>query len=162
MEGYAEKLAAASRQAERMVKEFEELGAGEPVGWGALRPRFSGCCGTLVAVHSAARLGLLASPACLPCPRLRLSRRGSHSLACPSNLLSPLLPPVMGDLGLSLVKLAKYEDEEGSKCGQYSELGVGARAVGADARRVGLAAVRQSRLARAANAQVGVISWRGG
>ncbi len=39
------------------------------------------------------------------------------------------------------------------QCGQYSELGVGARAVANDARRVGLAAVRQSRLARAANGQ---------
>ncbi|EFN57618.1 hypothetical protein CHLNCDRAFT_142705 [Chlorella variabilis] len=87
VEEYADKLAAASRRAELMVKEFEEMGA------------------------------------------------------------------VMGDLGLSLMKLAKYEDEEGSKCGQYSDLGVGARAVGADARRVGQAAVRQSRLARMANGQ---------
>ena len=60
----------------------------------------------------------------------------------------------MGDFGLSLVKLGKYEDEEGSKCGQYSELGVGARSVAADARRVGLAAVRQSRLGRLANSQI--------
>ncbi len=59
----------------------------------------------------------------------------------------------MGDLGLSFVKLAKYEDEEGSKCGQYSDLGVGARSVAADARRVGQAAVRQSRLAKMANGQ---------
>ncbi|PRW57356.1 sorting nexin 2B [Chlorella sorokiniana] len=87
VEELAEKLAGASRRAERLVKEFEELGA------------------------------------------------------------------VMGDFGLSLVKLAKFEDEEGTKCGQYSELGVGARAVANDARRVGLAAVRQSRLARAANGQ---------
>ncbi|KAL4859717.1 5'-3' exoribonuclease 2 [Chlorella vulgaris] len=88
VEEYAEKLAAASRRAELMVKEFEEMGA------------------------------------------------------------------VMGDLGLSLVKLGRYEDEEGSKCGQYSDLGVGARAVATDAKRVGTAAVRQSRLARLANGQV--------
>lgn len=88
VEDYAEKQAAASRQAERMVKEFEEMGA------------------------------------------------------------------VMGDLGLSLVKLGKYEEEEGGKCGQYTEMGVGARSVAADARREGLAAVRHSRLARAANGQV--------
>jgi len=68
-------------------------------------------------------------------------------------LLAYTVFSVMGDLGLSLVKLAKYEDEEGSKCGQYSELGVGARSVAADARRLGLAAVRHSRLARAANSQ---------
>ncbi|KAL4447991.1 hypothetical protein ABPG75_005210 [Micractinium tetrahymenae] len=86
VEEYAEKLAAASRRAEKMVKEFEELGA------------------------------------------------------------------VMGDLGLSFVKLAKYEEEEGGKCGQYTELGVGARAVAASTHRVGIAAVRHSRLARAANA----------
>jgi hypothetical protein len=60
----------------------------------------------------------------------------------------------MGDLGLSLVKLGRYEDEEGSKCGQYNDLGVGARAVATDAKRVGTAAVRQSRLARLANGQV--------
>ena len=59
----------------------------------------------------------------------------------------------MGDFGLALVKLGKYEDEEGASCGQYSEMGVGARALAADTRRVGLAAVRQSRLARAANTQ---------
>ncbi len=59
----------------------------------------------------------------------------------------------MGDLGLSLVKLGKYEEEEGSKCGQYTDLGVSARSVAADARRMGLAAVRHSRLARAANSQ---------
>lgn len=34
---------------------------------------------------------------------------------------------VVGDLGLSLVKLAKYEEEEGGKCGQYTELGGGRR-----------------------------------
>lgn len=115
------------------------------------------------------------------------------------------LHAVMGDLGLSLVKLAKYEEEEGGKCGQYTELGealsrpparagscpgptaiqgqaawcsasaksdaavpqafadrlclccaaragVGARAVAASTHRVGIAAVRHSRLARAANA----------
>lgn len=61
VEDYAEKLAVASRRAEKMVKEFEELGA------------------------------------------------------------------VVGDLGLSLVKLAKYEEEEGGKCGQYTELGGGRR-----------------------------------
>jgi len=34
VEGYAEKLAAASRRAERMVKEFEEMGAGKSTAWG--------------------------------------------------------------------------------------------------------------------------------
>ncbi|PSC68192.1 sorting nexin 2A [Micractinium conductrix] len=87
VEEYAEKLAVASRRAEALVKEFEEMGA------------------------------------------------------------------VIGDLGLSLVKLGKFEEEEGAKCGRYTELGVGAAAVAADARRAGLAAVRHSRLARAANAQ---------
>lgn len=42
---------------------------------------------------------------------------------------------------------------QGSRLGAYTELGVGARAAAADARRAGLAAVRHSRLARAANAQ---------
>lgn len=42
---------------------------------------------------------------------------------------------------------------QGSRLGAYTELGVGARSAAADARRAGLAAVRHSRLARAANAQ---------
>jgi sorting nexin-1/2 len=57
---------------------------------------------------------------------------------------------VIGDLGLSLVRLGKYEDEEGSKCGEYTELGAGARAIGTEARRVGMTAVRTFRLARSA------------
>eukprot|EP00887_Chlorella_sp_A99_P004757 scaffold4.g4757.t1 len=87
IEEYAEKLAAASRKAERVVREFEEMGA------------------------------------------------------------------VLGDLGLSFLKVAKYEDEEGSKLGPYSELGVGARLVATDARRLGMAAVRLSRLSRVATGQ---------
>jgi len=57
---------------------------------------------------------------------------------------------VTGDLGLALVRLAKYEDEEGSKCGEYTEIGAGAKRIGADARRVGMTAVRTYRLARSA------------
>ena len=58
-----------------------------------------------------------------------------------------------GDLGLALIRLAKYEDEEGDKCGDYTDIGAGAKVVAADARRVGMAAVRTSRLARSATAE---------
>lgn len=58
-----------------------------------------------------------------------------------------------GDLGLALIRLGKYEDEEGGKCGAYTEIGGAARALAADARRVGMAAVRTSRLARSATAE---------
>jgi hypothetical protein len=59
---------------------------------------------------------------------------------------------VTGDLGLALIRLGKYEDEEGSKCGEYTDLGAGAKAIGAEARRVGMTAVRKYRLARQATA----------
>jgi PX domain/Vps5 C terminal like len=57
---------------------------------------------------------------------------------------------VTGDLGLALIRLGKYEDEEGSKCGEYTDLGAGAKAIGAEARRVGMSAVRTYRLAKSA------------
>lgn len=89
VEAYAEVLATASRRAEKLLREFERLGA------------------------------------------------------------------ATGDLGLALIRLAKYEEEEGARGGggAYTELGAGARAVAADARRVGMAAVRTSRLARSATAE---------
>ena len=96
IEDYGEKLAAASRRAERVVREFEELGQ------------------------------------------------------------------VLGDLGLSFVKLAKYEDEEGSKLGAYTPLGAGARAGANDARRVGVNGVRLARLSRLATGQVCGGGWGGG
>ena len=62
---------------------------------------------------------------------------------------------MLGDLGLSLIRVAKYEDEEGTaKCGQYTDMGAGARSVAADSRRVGMAAVRLSRLSRVATGQL--------
>jgi sorting nexin-1/2 len=60
---------------------------------------------------------------------------------------------VVGDLGLSLIRLGKYEDEEGSRCGAYTSLGSSARAIATDARRLGMAAVRVSRLARSATGE---------
>ena len=65
---------------------------------------------------------------------------------------------VLGDLGLALIRLAKFEEEEGAaKCGTYSELGVGARAVAADARRAGM--VRAAR-GRGGGVGVGVAGLR--
>lgn len=60
---------------------------------------------------------------------------------------------VTGDLGMALIRLGKYEDEEGSKCGEYTDLGAGAKQIGADARRVGMTAVRTYRLARLATSE---------
>ena len=62
MEEYAEKLAAASRRAEAMVKEFEEMGAGEGEGQGGMR------CGAVCAslcVAAASVCGLHARSAVL-------------------------------------------------------------------------------------------------
>jgi hypothetical protein len=60
----------------------------------------------------------------------------------------------IGDLGLALVRLGKYEDEEGSgKLGAYTELGTGARTMAANYRQSGIAAIRCSRLARSATSE---------
>lgn len=51
---------------------------------------------------------------------------------------------------MSLIKLANFEEQEGSKCGQYSDVGLEARAIAADSRRVGAALLRCRRLGRLA------------
>lgn len=45
---------------------------------------------------------------------------------------------VLGDLGLSLVKLAKFEDETGSRTGTYTEAGAAAKLISSDTRRIGM------------------------
>lgn len=60
---------------------------------------------------------------------------------------------VLGDLGLSFIKLAKFEDEDGGQTGVYTDAGAAAKHLSADSRRVGMAAVRLSRLSRSAVAQ---------
>ena len=60
---------------------------------------------------------------------------------------------VLGDLGLALIKLGKHEEEEGSKCGEYTDIGAGAKTIAAEARKVGMASVRTYRLARGATTQ---------
>lgn len=87
VESYAESLSTASRRAEKVLREFERLGA------------------------------------------------------------------ATGDVGLALIRLAKYEDEVGSTSGAYSDIGFSARALAADARRVGMAAVRVCRLSRATTSE---------
>lgn len=47
-------------------------------------------------------------------------------------------PAVLGDLGLGLIKLAKFEDETGATCGQYSDWGAACKTMAADTRRVGM------------------------
>ncbi|KAK9805542.1 hypothetical protein WJX72_004051 [[Myrmecia] bisecta] len=63
---------------------------------------------------------------------------------------------VLGDLGLSLIKIAKFEEEEGTKCGQYTESAAHSKTISADAKRFGMASVRLSRLSRTATAQTTV------
>ena len=45
---------------------------------------------------------------------------------------------VLGDLGLALIAMAKYEDEEGAKTGSYTDSSAAARDISADARRIGM------------------------
>ncbi|KAL6784266.1 VPS5B [Auxenochlorella protothecoides x Auxenochlorella symbiontica] len=57
---------------------------------------------------------------------------------------------VMGDLGMSLIKLANYEEAEGTRAGPYTDFGADARGIATESRRIGTAAVRCRRLARLA------------
>ena len=59
----------------------------------------------------------------------------------------------LGELGLALIKLSKFEDTEAARLGQYSDVGSKIADHAADVRRVGTASVRMSRLARAADDQ---------
>ena len=45
---------------------------------------------------------------------------------------------VLGDLGLASIKLAKFEDEVGTRCGSYTDTATASKAIGSDARRVGM------------------------
>lgn len=55
---------------------------------------------------------------------------------------------ITGDVGLSLIRLAKYEDEYGGPTGQYSEFTSTTQTLASDARRVGMMAVKMSRQER--------------
>jgi hypothetical protein len=59
----------------------------------------------------------------------------------------------IGDLGLSLMKLAKYEDEGRTACGTHTPMATSALACAGQARRAGMAAVRMSRLTRVATGE---------
>jgi sorting nexin-1/2 len=62
---------------------------------------------------------------------------------------------VLGDLGLSSIKLAKFEDEVGTRSvGVYTQSATASKSISTHARHVGMAAVRISRLSKAATAQV--------
>ncbi|CAL8464753.1 g4288 [Coccomyxa elongata] len=58
----------------------------------------------------------------------------------------------LGDVGLAFIKIAKYEDEEGARTGSYTDSSSASKAISADARRIGMASVRLSRLTRQATA----------
>lgn len=44
---------------------------------------------------------------------------------------------VTGDLGLSTLKLAKFEDTDGSNCGSYTDSAMASKNISADTKRVG-------------------------
>ncbi len=45
---------------------------------------------------------------------------------------------VLGDLGLALIAMAKYEDEEGARTGSYTDSSAASKDISADAKRVGM------------------------
>ena len=45
---------------------------------------------------------------------------------------------VLGDLGLALIAMAKYEDEEGARTGSYTDSSAASKDISADTRRVGM------------------------
>lgn len=51
-----------------------------------------------------------------------------------------------GDVGLSLKRLAKYEDEDGTKCGGYTDIGSCARNIASEVNKVSNATMRVTRL----------------
>ena len=54
-------------------------------------------------------------------------RRWCHSLCS-----------VLGDVGLALIAMAEFEDEEGAKTGSYTDSSAAAKDITADSRRVGM------------------------
>mmetsp|Transcript_7789 Transcript_7789/g.14719 ORF Transcript_7789/g.14719 Transcript_7789/m.14719 type:complete len:651 (-) Transcript_7789:276-2228(-) len=60
---------------------------------------------------------------------------------------------VVGELGMSLIKLANHEDKEGQRLGHYSAQGHQLLGVAHSTRSLGRAAVRLARLSRAASSQ---------
>jgi len=63
------------------------------------------------------------------------------------------LGSIAGDVGLSLIRLAKYEDEFGGPTGQYTAFTSTTQKMASDSRRMGMASVRLSRLERNATEQ---------
>lgn len=63
------------------------------------------------------------------------------------------LGSITGDVGLSLIRLAKYEDEFGGPTGQYTAFTSTTQKMASDSRRTGMASVRLSRLERSATEQ---------
>lgn len=51
---------------------------------------------------------------------------------------------VLGDVGLALIAMAKYEDEDGTKTGSYTDSSAAAKDISADSRRVGMVRAKTS------------------
>lgn len=58
------------------------------------------------------------------------------------------LGSVIGDLGLSAIKLAKFEDTDGSRCGAYTDSSMASKAISADSKRVGMVSKNTCKHAR--------------
>ena len=74
---------------------------------------------------------------------MELSRRCEKMISESERLAS-----ITGDVGLSLIRLAKYEDEYGGPTGQYSAFTSTTQKMASDSRRIGMAAVKMSRQER--------------
>jgi hypothetical protein len=48
------------------------------------------------------------------------------------------LGTALGDMGMALIKIAKYEDEEGARTGAYTDSSTAAKDISANSRRVGM------------------------
>lgn len=47
------------------------------------------------------------------------------------------LGTALGDLGMALIRLAKYEDEDGAKTGSYTDSSAAAKDISANSKRIG-------------------------
>eukprot|EP00884_Botryococcus_braunii_P021551 jgi/Botrbrau1/807/Bobra.0352s0004.1 len=57
---------------------------------------------------------------------------------------------VLGDLGLSMMRLSKYEETDGSRCAHYSDTGAACRSMALDFRCIAAAAIRITRVSKSA------------
>lgn len=72
---------------------------------------------------------------CLPILTTASKRFSLTRPRCSSKCSPPFA--VIGDLGMSLIKLANYEEAEGTRAGPYTDFGADARGIATESRRIG-------------------------